>query len=158
MTSSAVPPSQRFSQKTSGVVVAVGEEQVAASVQGPPQVPTGRTLPFDEEAKLVYGVVFSLRNMVKKLSGRDEVFVSFSTSVYKLHFLETISGIRFVLLSDPSAPSLRPALRQLYAGPFIDHVIRNPFITSIDSSRTGRGIDNDAFRAAVESFIRSAPF
>jgi len=27
-------------------------------------------LPFDEEAKLVYGVVISLRNMVKKLSGR----------------------------------------------------------------------------------------
>ena len=30
----------------------------------------GRGLPFDEEAKLVYGVVLSLRNMVKKLSGR----------------------------------------------------------------------------------------
>ena len=29
-----------------------------------------RGLPFDEEAKLVYGVVLSLRNMVKKLSGR----------------------------------------------------------------------------------------
>lgn len=27
-------------------------------------------LPFDEETKLVYGVVLSLRNMVKKLSGR----------------------------------------------------------------------------------------
>lgn len=26
-------------------------------------------LPFDEEAKLVYGVVLSLRNMVKKLTG-----------------------------------------------------------------------------------------
>lgn len=29
----------------------------------------GGGLPFDEEAKLVYGVVLSLRNMVKKLSG-----------------------------------------------------------------------------------------
>jgi hypothetical protein len=29
-----------------------------------------RGLPFDEEAKLVYGVVLSLRNMVKKLSGK----------------------------------------------------------------------------------------
>lgn len=28
------------------------------------------SLPFDEEAKLVYGVVLSLRNMVKKISGR----------------------------------------------------------------------------------------
>lgn len=30
----------------------------------------GAGLPFDEEAKLVYGVMLSLRNMVKKLSGR----------------------------------------------------------------------------------------
>lgn len=29
-----------------------------------------RGLPFDEESKLVYGVVLSLRNMVKKLSGK----------------------------------------------------------------------------------------
>lgn len=27
-------------------------------------------LPFDEESKLVYGVVLSLRNMVRKLSGK----------------------------------------------------------------------------------------
>lgn len=34
--------------------------------------PTGASnaLPFDEEAKLVYGVILSLRQMVKKLSGR----------------------------------------------------------------------------------------
>lgn len=34
---------------------------------------SGRTLkglPFDEEAKLVYGVLISLRSMVKRLSGR----------------------------------------------------------------------------------------
>jgi hypothetical protein len=27
-------------------------------------------LAFDEEAKLVYGVILSLRNMIKKISGR----------------------------------------------------------------------------------------
>ncbi|KAF4598565.1 TRAPP subunit bet5 [Pleurotus pulmonarius] len=62
---------------TSGVVVAVGdsaEPQGNALLQtnAPPAsssvAPTG--LPFDEEAKLVYGVILSLRNMVKKLSGR----------------------------------------------------------------------------------------
>jgi len=31
---------------------------------------TSTGLAFDEEAKLVYGVVISLRNMVKKISGR----------------------------------------------------------------------------------------
>jgi len=38
----------------------------------------GPGLPFDEEAKLVYGVILSLRNMVKRLSGRY-VSTPFST-------------------------------------------------------------------------------
>ncbi|KAG9057619.1 TRAPP subunit bet5 [Serendipita sp. 407] len=63
---------------SSGIVVAVGE---ASPNQTPPPVPSKATLspnpappmsklPFDEEAKLVYGVIFSLRGMVQKLSGR----------------------------------------------------------------------------------------
>lgn len=31
---------------------------------------TSTGLAFDEEAKLVYGVILSLRNMIQKLSGR----------------------------------------------------------------------------------------
>jgi hypothetical protein len=38
-----------------------GERRAQTTVAG---------LPFDEQAKLVYGVLLSLRNMVKKLSGR----------------------------------------------------------------------------------------
>lgn len=38
----------------------------------PSAKPTARKgLPFDEEAKLVYGILFSLRNMVKKLSSKE---------------------------------------------------------------------------------------
>ncbi|CAK9785761.1 snare-like protein [Cutaneotrichosporon oleaginosum] len=109
-------------------------------------------LPFDEEAKLVYGVVLSLRNMVKKLSGRDEQFTSFKTAQYRLHLYETLTGYKFVLLSDPSADSLRFVLRQIYTGPFIDFVARNPLVEM--DSRT-QGIDNDHFRAAVDRHMRS---
>jgi hypothetical protein len=42
-----------------------GREEEAAKRKG-----TVAGLPFDEQAKLVYGVLLSLRNMVKKLSGR----------------------------------------------------------------------------------------
>jgi hypothetical protein len=40
----------------------------------------GKALPFDEEAKLVYGVVLSLRNMVKKLTGSCVLFPFFPLS------------------------------------------------------------------------------
>ncbi|KAG8799719.1 TRAPP subunit bet5 [Serendipita sp. 398] len=79
-------------------------------------------LPFDEEAKLVYGVIFSLRGMVQKLSGRDESFVNYKTSSYKLHVFETITGYKFVLLTDPTADSMRFTLRQIYVGPFLEYV------------------------------------
>ncbi|ORX36498.1 Sybindin-like protein [Kockovaella imperatae] len=111
-----------------------------------------RGLPFDEEAKLVYGVVLSLRNMVKKLSGRDEPLTSYSTPHYKLHLYETLTGYRFVLLSDPSSDSLRFVLRQLYTGAFLEYVVRNPLIDM--DSRT-EGIDNDQFRSAVDRHMKS---
>ncbi|WWC68771.1 uncharacterized protein I206_102706 [Kwoniella pini CBS 10737] len=108
-------------------------------------------LPFDEESKLVYGVILSLKNMVKKLSGKDEAFTSYSTSSYKLHLFDTPTNYRFVLLSDPSSDSLRFILRQLYVGPFLEYVIRNPLV-KIDNRI--EGIDNDLFRLAVDKHMK----
>nr|XP_019012215.1 uncharacterized protein I206_03059 [Kwoniella pini CBS 10737]OCF50996.1 hypothetical protein I206_03059 [Kwoniella pini CBS 10737] len=108
-------------------------------------------LPFDEESKLVYGVILSLKNMVKKLSGKDEAFTSYSTSSYKLHLFDTPTNYRFVLLSDPSSDSLRFILRQLYVGPFLEYVIRNPLV-KIDNRI--EGIDNDL----VSVFFQSLQF
>ncbi|KAL9711915.1 Trafficking protein particle complex subunit BET5 [Leucoagaricus gongylophorus] len=111
-------------------------------------------LPFDEEAKLVYGVVLSLRNMIKKLSGRDESFTSYRTSTYKLHLHETVSGYKFVILTDPKADSLRSVLQQIYAGPFVEYVVRNPLF-KMDSRE--HGIDNEYFRASIDRLVRGLP-
>jgi len=112
---------------------------------------SGSGLPFDEEAKLVYGVILSLRHMVKRLSGRDESFVSYLTSTYKLHLFETVSGYRFVMLSDPNAESLRFVMRSIYTGPFLEYVVRNPLVP-MDSHE--RGVDNEYFRASIDRLVR----
>ncbi|EPQ57260.1 hypothetical protein GLOTRDRAFT_39242, partial [Gloeophyllum trabeum ATCC 11539] len=137
---------------TSGVVVAVHSEP-------PPPLPLQQReraqpmseLPFDEEAKLVYGVILSLRNMIRKLSGRDEQFVNYRTSTYKLHLYETLSGYKFVMLSDHATDSLRFVLRQIYTGPFLEYVVRNP-LAAMDSRE--RGIDNEYFRASTDRLVR----
>ncbi|KAF8973225.1 TRAPP complex subunit bet5 [Flammula alnicola] len=139
-----------------GIVVAMneGSNQVPTSLlQSSSPLPTTSStgLPFDEEAKLVYGVVISLRNMIKKLSGRDEQFVNYRASAYKLHLFETISGYKFVMLSDPKTDSLRFVLRQIYVGPFLEYVVRNPLV-KMDSRE--QGIDNEYFRASVDRLIR----
>ena len=81
------------------------------------------------------------------LTIRDEAFTSYRTPHYKLHLYETLTGYRFVLLSDPSSDSLRFVLRQLYTGPFLDYVVRNPLI-EMDSRTTG--IDNDQVSRSLE--------
>ncbi|KAF9646591.1 snare-like protein, partial [Thelephora ganbajun] len=150
----------------SGVVIAVNDDDpnftqhpnpLPSGVGGQPPTGGGQStgLSFDEEAKLVYGVVLSLRNMIKKLSGRDEQFVDYKTSAYKLHLYETISGYKFVMLSDPEADSLRTSLHSIYAGPFLDYVVRNPLV-SMDSKE--RGIDNEYFRTATDRAVKSIPF
>jgi len=135
---------------SSGVVVASGEVTPLPAQSAPANV---TSLPFDEEAKLVYGVLLSLRNMVKKLSGRDETFVSYRTSTYRMHLFETISGYKFVLLTDPAAAPdvVRIVLRRIYTGPFIEFVVRNPLV-SMDSKE--EGIDNDHFRESVDRLVR----
>lgn len=157
---------------SSGIVVAVNDEVPRTPLpNATQQVPANGGLPFDEETKLVYGVVLSLRNMIKKVSGkyghfhllvydmirlniapyRDEGFVNYRTSTYKLHLYETLSGYKFIMLSDPNADSLRFVMRQIYAGPFLEYVVRNP-IAQMDSKE--HGIDNEYFRTSIDRMIR----
>ncbi|EJD02714.1 TRAPP complex subunit bet5 [Fomitiporia mediterranea MF3/22] len=169
----APPPMSTFSSprntlvSSSGVVVALNEEPEPTNLKPPPsssgsqnQAPPaqpGSALAFDEEVKLVYGVILSLRTMMKKLSKRDENFTSYRTSSYKLHLYETPTLYKFVLLTDPKAegPTVRFALRQMYAGPFLEYVVRNPLV-KMDSRE--RGVDNEYFRASVDRLVRGQAF
>lgn len=103
--------------------------------------------------------------MVSNADGRDEAFTSYKTRDYRLHLYETLTGYKFVLLSDPGADSLRFVLRQLHTGPFVEYVVRNPLV-DIDSRE--RGIDNDQVSrrlahhggrngTSVESLLTSVP-
>lgn len=82
----------------------------------------------------------------------DDSFHSFSTSAYKLHYLYTATSYHFVLVTSPMSESLRFILRQIYTGPFSEHVVQNPMV-GMNSAVSGKGIDNDAFRLAVEKLL-----
>ena len=55
------------------------------------------------------------------------------------------------MLSDPNADSLRFVLRQIYSGPFLEYVVRNPLV-EMDSKE--RGIDNEYFRMSTDRLVR----
>lgn len=98
-------------------------------------------------AKIIFGVVYSLRTATRKLTGSDS-FLSYSTSQYKVHYFETPSNLKLVLFTDPDTQLLSAALQELYATLYIEYVIKNP-ITD--------GVDNEMFSMSLDAFIRSLP-
>ncbi|RFU77657.1 multiple myeloma 2 [Trichoderma arundinaceum] len=74
-----------------------------------------------DDAKLVFGTVFSLRNMVRKLGGDDDAFISYRTGQYKLHFYETPANLRFVMITDTGSASMRNVLHQIYINLWVEY-------------------------------------
>ena len=89
-----------------------------------------------DDAKLIFGTVFSLRGMVRKLGGDDDAFVCFRTAQYKLHYYETPSCLRLVLLTDTGTMSMRNVLHQIYINLWVEY---GELIPRLAKSWHGRG-------------------
>jgi hypothetical protein len=99
-------------------------------------------------------------------------FVSFTTSQYKLHYYETPTNTKFVMLTDLKSPSMRIALQQIYINLFVEYgscgsfisfgiawsmadpiclVVKNPLSPAEHSG--GVGVNNELFEESLEQFV-----
>lgn len=81
----------------------------------------------------------------------DKSFVSYRTSQYKLHYYETPTNIKFVMLTDIKSGSMRLALQQIYVNIFVEYVVKNPL--SPAEHPGGIGVNNELFEASLDVFV-----
>ncbi|CAF9912148.1 MAG: hypothetical protein GOMPHAMPRED_007570 [Gomphillus americanus] len=116
--------------------------------------PPSKALSAEDDAKLIFGTVFSLRNMVRKLGGVDDNFVSYRTAHYKLHYYETPTNLKFVMVTDTKMNNLRIVLHQIYVGLYVEYVVKNPL--SPVEHPGGVGVDCETFEVGLDQFVNSS--
>lgn len=116
----------------------------------------------EETAKLLYGMIFSLRSIALKLSkdstGND--IRSISTGKYRIHTYCTASGLWFVLTTDFKQQSYSQVLQYIYSHIYVKHITHNLLsafdLAENESETRGQGtrkIANRNFINALESFL-----
>lgn len=110
-----------------------------------------RALKAEDDAKLIFGTIFSLRRMVRQLGGQDDQFLCYRTGEYKLHYFETPTQLKFVMLTDTRVGNMRTVLYQIWATLYVEYVVKSPLAPT--EHPKGVGVANELFEGGLESFI-----
>ncbi|CAD0200545.1 unnamed protein product [Chrysodeixis includens] len=107
----------------------------------------------EEEGKLMYGMLFSIKSFVAKISPLDpkDGFMNYKTSKYTLHCLETPSGLKFVMNTDNQAQGVRELLKKIYGEIYVKYAVRNPLCG------IGEPITSELFKNKLDAFVKQTP-
>lgn len=80
-------------------------------------------------------------------------FISYRTGEYKLHYYETPTRTKFVMVTDTKTNNLRIVLHQIWANLYVEFVVKNPLAPAEHTG--GVGVANELFELGLESFMVS---
>ncbi|KJE90220.1 trafficking protein particle complex 1 [Capsaspora owczarzaki ATCC 30864] len=116
--------------------------------------PRKATLSQDEEFKLTYGMLHSIKSFVTRISPKPvrEGLHYYKTSTYKLNYFETLTGLKIVLNTDPGVGDIHDLLQQIYSQIYVEYVVKNPLCTP------GEKITSELFETRLNALITSLPY
>ncbi|KAH9827363.1 transport protein particle subunit bet5 [Teratosphaeria destructans] len=85
----------------------------------------------------------------------SDAFLAYRTAEYKLHYFETPTQLKFVLLTDPRVGNMRTVLHQIWATLYVEYVVKSG-LTPVGArglAEGGKGVANELFDGGVEKFI-----
>ena len=106
-----------------------------------------------EDQKLVFGMLFSLKDLAHKLAPPAEMdsLRMVKTKAFCLHHYETPTGLIFALNTDCETTSQHARLENVYKTLYIDFVARNPLY----DGRKGEPIRSELFSRKLEEYLMS---
>lgn len=101
-------------------------------------------------AKMTGMLVFLLKGDCSKCNSS---FLSYRTGEYKLHYFETPTNLKFVMLTDTRIGNMRTVLHQIWANLYVEYVVKSP-ISPVEHPG-GIGVANELFEGGLEGFMAS---
>ncbi|XP_031567839.1 trafficking protein particle complex subunit 1-like [Actinia tenebrosa] len=107
----------------------------------------------EQEFKLMYGMLYSIKSFVARISPFDskDSFLSYTTSKYKLHFYETPTGLKLIMNTDVNTHNARETLYEIYSKIYVEYVVKNP-LCKLDEP-----IESELFKTKLDGFIKGLP-
>ena len=104
-----------------------------------------------EHKRLVFGMLFSLKEMVNKMAPRacDDGVLAIKSGAYTLNSYETLSGYRFLLTTDNAAGDLRQNLHHIYAQLWVECVVKSP----MQDLSTGKRVGSPLFEQQLDAYV-----
>mmetsp|Transcript_16643 Transcript_16643/g.49702 ORF Transcript_16643/g.49702 Transcript_16643/m.49702 type:complete len:147 (+) Transcript_16643:254-694(+) len=108
-----------------------------------------------EHRRLIFGMLTAVVELVGKMKPReDDNVLVMKTDVYALHTYASLSGYRFVLITDLDAGDQKQTLFHLYRELWVECVVKNP----LQDPRSGERISCPLFVDQLEKFVAQPYF
>ena len=104
-----------------------------------------------EFKRLIFGMLYSVNEMVDKMAPRKsgDGLLAIKTDSYTLHSYETLTGYRFILVTDNAAGDLRQNLHHIYAQLWVECVVKSP----VQDPTAGGRVGSPLFEQQLDKYV-----